>query len=370
MKVLTIGLEWFHDNPGGAGRYMADAAAGLAARGHEVTVVVPRLRPQDPLEENVNGIKLRRFTTPRGPARLFGAMQAIKPILAEQGPFDAVHSHHAFFSAVPLWHPSLAGIPHVCQFQGPWAGESKVEGLNHQAKYWIERAAYARCDRFIVLSGGFKDLLARDYGVDPAKISVVPAAVDLERFKPADRAAVRAELGWEDGPVVFVMRRLVKRMGLEILLDAFASVPIGRLVFGGTGPLEADLKAQAERLGLGHRVRWAGRLSDEDLVRHYQAADLTVVPTIALEGFGLVTVESLACGTPVVGTHEGGTREILEGFRPDMLVPPGDAPALAAKLTAYLQGPRPTQAECRAYAEAQYAWPRVLARLETELAGG
>jgi glycosyltransferase involved in cell wall biosynthesis len=317
----------------------------------------------------VGAVELRRFDTTPGPARLFGAMQAIKPLLAEKGGFDAVHSHHAFFAAVPLWHPGLAGIRHVCQFQGPWAGESKVEGLNHQAKYWIERAAYARCDRFIVLSRGFKDLLARDYAVKPEKIAVVPAAVDLDRFKPADRARVRQELGWGEGPVVFVMRRLVKRMGLEVLLDAFVDVPDARLVVGGTGPLEQELKAQAARLGLMDRVSFPGRLSDEDLVRHYQAADLTVVPTIALEGFGLVTVESLACGTPVVGTAEGGTQEILEGFRPDLLVPPGDAGALAAKLREALAAP-PDRAACRAYAEAHYAWGRVVDRLETELAGG
>ena len=84
-----------------------------------------------------------------------------------------------------------------------------------------------------------------------------------------------------------------------------------RLVVGGTGPLEGELKAQVARLGLQDRVSFPGRLADDDLVRHYQAADLTVVPTIALEGFGLVTVESLACGTPVVALDEGGPREIV-----------------------------------------------------------
>jgi glycosyltransferase involved in cell wall biosynthesis len=348
---------------------LAEAAAGLVARGHEVAVVVPRLRPEDPPSERVDGIDLRRFTAGRGPARLFGPMGAIKELLAEKGGFDAVHSHHAFFGAVPLWHPSLAGIRHVCQFQGPWAGESKVEGLNHQAKYWIERAAYARCDRFIVLSQGFKSLLSRDYAVEPSKIVVVPAAVELGRFRPRDRAEVRRELGWPAGPIVFVMRRLVRRMGLEVLIDAFVDVPGARLVVGGTGPLEGELKAQVARLGLQDRVSFPGRLADDDLVRHYQAADLTVVPTIALEGFGLVTVESLACGTPVVGTAEGGTQEILEGFRPDLLVPPGDAAALARKIREALAAP-PSQEACRAYAEAHYAWPRVLDHLEAELSGG
>ena len=107
-------------------------------------------------------------------------------------------------------------------------------------------------------------------------------------------------------------------------------------------------------------------------MRHYQAADLTVVPTVALEGFGLVTVESLACGTPVLGTDEGGTGEILRPFRPDLLVPPRDAVALATRLSALLAdaGSRPDAATCRRYAEDHYAWPGVLARLEDELGGG
>lgn len=380
LNVLMVGLEWFGDNPGGAGRYMADAAHGLADRGHRVAVVVPRLDAQSPAAERIGNVEVRRFTPGRGPAKLLGALSAVKPLLAERGPFDVVHSHHAYFSAAPLWHPSLASARHVCQFQGPWAGESVVEGagaVGRLAKYAIERAAYARCDRFITLSEAFKALLARDYAVNPDRIAVVPAAVDLDRFRPAeDCAAVRRALGWGDGPVVFVMRRLVKRMGLEVLLDAFARirprVPSARLVIGGTGPLADELRERAEALMIAEAVTFTGRLSDEDLVRHYQAADLTVVPTIALEGFGLVTVESLACGTPVLGTSEGGTAEILRGFSPDLLVPPGDVDALAARLATALTTPDslPDRAACRLYAETHYAWTRVLDALETELGRG
>jgi glycosyltransferase involved in cell wall biosynthesis len=369
-----VGLEWFGDNPGGAGRYMADAAIGLANRGHEVAVVVPRLRAGDPSAETVEaGVRLRRFEAGRGPAKLWGALGAIKPLLAERGPFDVLHSHHAYFGAAPLWHPSLAGIRHVTQFQGPWAGESVVEGsggLGRLAKYAIERAAYMRSDRLIVLSSGFKDLLARDYAVDPARIRVIPAAVDLARFTPpGDKAAVRAALGWGEAPVVFVMRRLVRRMGLEVLIEAFAKVnhPTAKLVLGGTGPLEGELRALARELP----VAFVGRLSDDELVRHYQAADFTVVPTVALEGFGLITVESLACGTPVLGTDEGGTGEILRPFSPELLVPARDVDALAAKLAEVLATPArlPGSEACRRYAEEHYAWSTVLAKLETELAG-
>jgi glycosyltransferase involved in cell wall biosynthesis len=172
------------------------------------------------------------------------------------------------------------------------------------------------------------------------------------------------------------MRRLVKRMGLEVLLDAFgriqADFPDATLRLAGSGPLEASLKDQARQRGLDRAVQFLGRVSDEDLVRHYQASDITMVPTVALEGFGLITVESLACGTPVVGTAEGGTAEILRPFSPQLLVPPGDPATLATTLAGVLSGsvPRPDAAACRTYAETHYAWPHVLSQLEAVLAGG
>jgi glycosyltransferase involved in cell wall biosynthesis len=291
-----------------------------------------------------------------------------------------VHSHFALYGVGPLWHPALRTARHVTQFQGPWADESRVEGEGGAAvaaKRAIERAAYARSDAFIVLSESFKGVLADRYAVPPDRIRVIPAGVDLARFHPAgDRAEVRRELGIGRGPSLFAMRRLVRRMGIEVLIDAFAKVhvmhPDAILRLAGTGPLEAELRARAASLGLEGHVEWLGRVSDADLVRHYQAADLTVVPTVALEGFGLITVESLACGTPVVGTTEGGTAEILRPFSPALLVPPKDVDALAERLSAVLSGALepPAAAACRAYAEGHYGWPVVLEQLEAVLAGG
>jgi glycosyltransferase involved in cell wall biosynthesis len=380
LNVLMVGLEWFSDNPGGGGRYLTDVATGLAARGHRVTVLVPQQRPEHPLAEELDGVHLERFRAGGLGAKLRVPYEAVARLARERGPFDVVHTHFALYGVGPLWHPALAGARRVTQFQGPWAAESRVEGEGRASvavKHLIERLAYARSDAFIVLSAGFRDILVRDYGVRADRINVIPAAVDLARFEPpADRAALRAELGFGPGPHLFAMRRLVRRMGLEVLLEAFARAraahPDAVLRIAGTGPLEAELRTRADTLGLGDAVQWLGRVSDADLVRHYQAADLTVVPTIALEGFGLITVESLACGTPVVGTDEGGTAEILRPFAPQLLVPPGQPDALAEKLLAVWTKrlPLPDAAACRTYAEARYAWSHVLSQVEAVLAGG
>lgn len=379
LSVLMVGLEWFSDNPGGGGRYLTDVALGLAQRGHRITVLVPQQAPEHPAHEVLDDVHVFRFPLSGRGARVVQPSRAIARLIESRGPFDVVHSHFALHGVGPLWHPALARCRRVCQFQGPWAAESVVEGESGpktRAKYWLERAAYGRCDGFIVLSHGFKDVLVKDYAVPADRIKVIPAAVDLERFRPAeDRAAVRARLGLGDGPVLFVMRRLVRRMGLEVLVEAFARVqrahPEARLLMAGTGPLAAELEAQAARLGLGDTIRLLGRVSDEDLVRYYQAADLTVVPTVALEGFGLITVESLACGTPVVGTDQGGTAEILRPLDPRLLVPSGDAAALAERISDFLATPGayPGREACRAYALAHYSWPHVLDQVESVLTG-
>jgi glycosyltransferase involved in cell wall biosynthesis len=114
-----------------------------------------------------------------------------------------------------------------------------------------------------------------------------------------------------------------------------------------------------QRLGLGEDVRFLGKVSDSDLVAAYRAADVAVAPSISLEGFGLVVLEALACGTPVVGTAVQGLKEALEGFDPALLVPPGDPDALATRLLGVLRGqePAPSADRCRAYAEG-FSWQR------------
>jgi glycosyltransferase involved in cell wall biosynthesis len=109
-------------------------------------------------------------------------------------------------------------------------------------------------------------------------------------------------------------------MGLEILLRAFRllarEVPDLHLAIGGSGPLEGMLRALRGSLGLSDRVRFLGYVPEAALPGLYAAADLFVLPTEQLEGFGLVTVEALACGTPVVGTPVGATRRASLGIDP------------------------------------------------------
>ena len=161
-------------------------------------------------------------------------------------------------------------------------------------------------------------------------------------------------------------------MGIDVLLEAWVKVVHSSkqqaiLCIVGVGPERSDLEVLARELGIADVVRFAGRVDDNELVRHYQAADVSIVPSIALEGYGLVVPESLAAGTPVVASAVDGLSEALDGLAPDLLVPPGNAAALAERLQAAITGaaPLPTAEACRRHAE-NFSWTEV-ARHHLEL---
>ena len=167
-------------------------------------------------------------------------------------------------------------------------------------------------------------------------------------------------------------------MGLDSLLRAMAIVkarrPDALLLIGGTGSLADLLKAQSHALGLEPHVKFLGFVPDEALPRYYQAADAFVLPTRELEGFGLVTVEALACGTPVLGTPVGATPEILTPLCPSLIFGGTSPEMLASGLERFLDDKtrdperyERLRAACRAHCEQRYTWARATTDLEQAL---
>jgi glycogen synthase len=259
-------------------------------------------------------------------------------------------------------------------FHGSWAAESGVEGssaLSVRMRAEIERAVYRRADRLIVLSRAFGDELVQGYGVDARRVRVVPGGVDVARFAAApEQGVARLVLGWpKDRPIVLCVRRLVRRMGLEHLIDAVVTlrreVPEVLVVIAGRGPLETELRERIADTGLQDHVRLLGSIPDDLLPAAYGAADLTVVPTVALEGFGLIAVESLAAGTPVLVTPVGGLPEVVAGLDRGLILDGTGVEPLARGLSEALRGARPLPAPetCRAYVESHFSWPLVARRV-------
>ncbi len=301
------------------------------------------------------------------PRRVLGLRASVRAALREERP-DLVASHFALYTAPAL--DLVRERPLVVHFHGPWAAESAAEGAGRAslvAKRAVERAVYRRATTFVVLSEAFRDVLVRDYGVDPRAVRIVPGGVDADLFDvAASREEARDRLGWPaDRPVVLTVRRLVRRMGLEGLVEALQAVrqrvPDVLLLVAGRGPLASELEARIEASGLGEHVRLLGFVPDGDLPLAYRAADVTVVPTVALEGFGLVAAESLAAGTPVLVTPVGGLPEVVRDLDPGLVLPAATPEAVAEGLVGALRGglALPSAEACREFARERYTWPAV-----------
>ena len=196
-------------------------------------------------------------------------------------------------------------------------------------------------------------------------MTTVPGGVDLARFAPAeDKAAVRQALGLPtDRRLLLSVRRLAGRMGLDALVEAMPAVvarhPDVLLLIGGKGPERERLERLIDERGLRDHVRLLGFLPDAALAAHYQAADVFVLPTVALEGFGLVTVEALACGVPVIGTPIGATPELLTPLDPRLVADAATPLALSRSILGFLEGTWSQHLDAgrlRRYACENYPW--------------
>ena len=370
MKILQIGLEWFPEQGGGLDRYFYDCINQLPNVGLEVRGLVAG---SDRVIEDSQG-RVRAFAPAESSLiqRLPAVRREFKRALAEEN-FDSIISHFALYTFPVL--DLLQNRPLVIHFHGPWALESGIEAnksLAVKAKKWLEKSVYRRSQQFIVLSQTFGDILHREYQVPLEKINVVPGGVDIDRFNiDLSLAEARNKLGWDrDRPTIFCIRRLAKRMGLDNLITAIAEVktsyPDIMVYLAGKGELRDLLQSQIVELELEDNVKLIGYVSDEDLPVCYRAADFSVVPTITLEGFGLIVVESLAAGTPVLGTPIGGIPEILRPFSEDLVFAGYQPQQLARGITEALAGDRslPSSAACLEYVKQNYSWQKIAREIE------
>lgn len=282
---------------------------------------------------------------------------------------DAVNIHFALYGLAAIPHLSK-DVPITCTFHGPWAIESQQEGcskLSAWLKRQIENQVYRRCDRFIVLSKAFGQILHQEYHIPWEKIHIIPGGVDTQRFQiTLSRQQAREKLGWpQDRFILFTPRRLVHRMGLDKLLNTINHLNACNynvwLAIAGKGPLREALEQQSTNLNLEDSVNFLGFLPDDDLPTAYQAADLTIMPSQSLEGFGLVLLESLASGTPVMCTPVGGMPEVITNFSPELITASPSEQAIALTLEAVLKGDiqLPERDACRDYASTHFNWNKI-----------
>jgi glycosyltransferase involved in cell wall biosynthesis len=361
-------MHWFPERQGGLDRVYYELSRALPQVGVEVCGLVAG---SERVAADTNGA-IRGFA-PKNLgllARWARMRKAFAATIRERNP-DLIVSHFAFYT-LPIIHRLNA--PLVIHFHGPWADEGAVEGntgLRRNLKHWVESRVYRRATHAITLSKAFADILATRYDYPRERIHIIPGGIDVQRFAiTATRQEARLRLGWPEGrPIVVAVRRLVQRMGLENLIAATAilrrDIPNIMVVIAGHGTLQSQLTAQIESLGLADNVSLLGFVSDDDLPYIYRGADLSVVPSVALEGFGLIAAESLAAGTPCLVSPVGGLPEVVSALSADLILASPSAADIARQIRAALTGELalPDEGRCRLYAAEKFDWHIIASRV-------
>lgn len=395
LNILLVADVSIASVVGGAERVLYEESTCLAKRGHTVKILTRKLPYHESDVESINGVEEYRYNfqeklLPFLFKSIVSNCRKTFRSLEENFPFHIINFHQPFSAVgvlasirrrkVPLVYTchSLSFEEYVSRSSSP---KNPIKWLLYHvqisARKSAEKSVMQGSDCIVALSEYTSEKLQRTYGLAPSKVSVIPGGVDLRRFRPSkEKKQIRALVGLPENKIIlFTVRNLIPRMGLENLLAAFAIVLNGRrdllLLIGGEGLLERVLKEQVSRYCLEEYVRFAGYIPDEDLPYFYQMADLFILPTTELEGFGLVTVEALASGLPVLATPVGGTREILAKLGSDYLFDDSSPQSVADGILNALNGWATNQgayknisATCRKVAEQHYSWDNHVSKLE------
>jgi len=371
VRILVAVDHWFPDHRGGAARVAAETARLLAQHGHDVEVLAPVDPTRRPLEREGSLAVHRVLRRGALPQTLTDPRETWRAALGRTADLAIAHASTTavgLSSALPqvplalVFHASAAREARFLRSRLP-PGRRRAAALALEPLLaLLERRALRGAGRVLVLSDFSRRLLAADHPDALPRTRLVGGGVDAHVFTPGDRGAARRRLGLPpDAPLLLTVRRLEPRMGLELLLEAFAILRAARpeleLAIVGDGSLRRKLVERRAGLGLEQAVRLAGRVPEDELVDWYRAADLFVLPTLAYEGFGLVTAEALACGTPVVGTPVGATPELLVPLDERLLAAGAGAGDLAAAIERGLLLATPAFGRrCRVYAESRLSW--------------
>ncbi|MCK0509223.1 TIGR04063 family PEP-CTERM/XrtA system glycosyltransferase [Aromatoleum anaerobium] len=303
-------------------------------------------------EEEVDG--LRFFRTPQqapappviGEVALMRALEArISEIAARLRP-ALIHAHSPVLNALPALRAGRRlGIPVVYEIRAFWEDAAVDHGTTNEGslRYRLTRAletyALRRVDHAFTICAGLRaDILAR--GIRADRVTVIPNAVDIESFQlsGAPDAALRARLGLDATTVIGFVGSFYAYEGLDLLLDAVPGIlvrqPDLRVLLVGGGPQEANLKAQAARLGIGDRVIFTGRVPHDEVSRYYDLIDLLAYPRHSMRLTELVTplkpLEAMAQGRVFVASDVGGHQELIRDGETGRLFRAGSASALTA----------------------------------------
>ena len=378
--------------------FIEEIAAGVAARGHEVHVVMPYRadlrRPR--VERGVYLHTYRYALHPRlevwgyaaalrgdigvrhaalwaAPFALLGGLQTLLRLTAA-GDYTLIHAHWVLPNGpVAALCARLRGLPLVASLHGSDIFLAEQSAPAAWAARWAARQA-----RTITACSG--DLGARmaALGGPPERMVVVPYGVDADAFRPGvDGTAMRTRLQIRpDQPVIVSLGRMVYKKGFDVLLEAMPRVlqehPTAVLVLGGDGDLREALEARARRLGIAEQVRFPGVIPHNDVPAFFGMANVAVFPSIHdrrgnVDGLPNVLLEAMSIGRPIVASHVAGIPQVISHGTHGLLTAEGDAGALAAAMSRLLHDRELAErlgSAARRRVERELRWSQIAARFE------
>lgn len=315
---------------GGMSVYIRELARELGRRGHRIDIYtrlqVNKHQSVTHLYENVrlihlsipNGGSLSKLVLYQHLPRFFRALEDFRT--AENLSYDIIHSHYWLSGRLGNWAQSFWDRPHVTTFHTLGEVKNRTGAGKHEPGFRLaaEKEIVHTCHRILAPTDRERDSLISLYGAPAGKIGVVPCGVNLALFYPEPKTASRKKLGLNPSDTILLyVGRFDPLKGLSPLLEAMTYLknhPRLRLIIvGGDGhksPEYQYLIKKSERLGIGDKVMFVGRIDQPDLPPYYSAADVLVMPS-RYESFGMVGLEALACGRPVVSTPVGAVDSLI-----------------------------------------------------------
>ena len=372
---------------GGMSVYIRELARELGKQGHSVDIFTRVHDPNDPrIEELVEGVRLIHLRA--GKEAKIQKMNVyfslpeftfnLENFWRDNGlHYDIVFSHYWLSALVAKYIREKWQIPYVTMYHTLGAVKNKIGiGEGEPALRIIsERDTVMDCQRIIVATEKEKQDLIRFYNALPEKVGVVPCGVNMELFHPVDRGAARNKLGLTDEKILLFVGRIDPLKGIEQLIKTVPllknSVGIRLIVVGGDENSKAELEElqkQAAELNIRDSITFQGMVKQEQLPYYYSAADICVVPSY-YESFGLVALESLACGTPVVAADVGDLRNIIRQGETGYVVADNAPARLAASISSLLSRPsRDTESVFSTRASvSRFDWSKIAEKVAGEM---
>ncbi|MBI4302397.1 MAG: glycosyltransferase [Chloroflexi bacterium] len=242
--------------------------------------------------------------------------------------YQLIQSHYWLSGQVASWLRHQWRIPHVAMFHT--LGEVKQRARSGEKEPPIrietEKRVVASADCIIAATAHEKSQLTRLYEARPQKVAIIPCGVDLNRFRPLNKAEARQKLGLTNSKILLFVGRIEPFKGLDLLIETMAQIEdkcgLHLIIVGGDAHQDEikRLRLLAQELGVAARVTFGGAVDHEKLPLYYNAADVCMIPSYH-ESFGMVALEALACGVPVIASRVGGLQDIVRDGETGYLIP-------------------------------------------------